>query len=269
MSRQDVIREIVERDRQKLGLTEEIVMKEARVLYGTACQHFGTWGTALRYAGVDTRRLAARHGYSKDRVIRTLRKRCTTGYSLSAKRNMRRESRLYRAALRHFGTWRQALEAAGIDARYAHLVSKPRRLDRKKILEALRQRYQAGRTLVWRVVCLENRAFATAVKNAFGSWRKALIAAGIPPEVGRATDEGWDKQRVVAEIRERQRQNKPLTCRGVGRDHAALLSAAKRHFGQWTTALEVAGIVLGKRVETDEGACVLSVSQPRTESRLP
>ncbi len=182
MLREDVIREIVKRDRQKEGLAEDDVLHDAKQLHEAACEHFGAWEIALRYAGVGTRRLRGRRSYSRNRVTQAVRKLCITGYNLSAKRNMRRDSGLYRAAIHHFGTWRQALEAAGIDVRHAHLDSKPRQLDRKKILEALRQRHQTGLSMAWREACLENRALATAAKNAFRSWRRALVAAGIVSE---------------------------------------------------------------------------------------
>jgi hypothetical protein len=34
-------------------------------------------------------------------------------------------------------------------------------------------------------ICLEDRAFATAAKQVFGSWGRALIAVGIDPELHR------------------------------------------------------------------------------------
>ena len=189
---QDVIREIVKRDRQKDGLTEAIVLHDAKQLHEAACEHFGTWEIALRYAGVDTRCLRGRLRYSRSRVTQAVRKLCITGYCLSAKRNMRRDSGLFRAAIHHFGTWRQALEAAGIDVRHARLGLKPRQLDRKRIMESLRRRHQAGFSLTWSEVCLEDRALATAAENAFVIWQKTLVAAGfVSEERGEGGERDW------------------------------------------------------------------------------
>jgi len=243
MLRRDVIRAIVERDRERTGLTEEVVLKEARVLYAAACKHFGTWETALRYAGVDFRYLKPRCDYSRDRVLGAIRKLCISGYSLSARHNMRRDRQLYRAALRHFGSWRQALEAAGIDLRHAHINAKPRQHDKKQIIETLQQRHRDGLTLCWSEVCLKNRAVATAAKNTFGSWSKALAAAGIAPEPHRvAFGDRWDKEHIVARIQERQRQGMAVSYVAVNKDHPALVSAARRLFGNWSRALQAAGI---------------------------
>ena len=40
-------------------------------------------------------------------------------------------------------------------------------------------------SLAWTDICLEDRAFATAAKHVFRSWRKALILAGFDPELHR------------------------------------------------------------------------------------
>ena len=57
MTREDVIRRIVELDLQDQGLSAEFVQRNARQLHAAACEHFGTWDTALQYAGVGVRRV--------------------------------------------------------------------------------------------------------------------------------------------------------------------------------------------------------------------
>ena len=64
MSREAIIRQIVHRDLEQLGLAEEIVQREESELYVAACDHFGTWETALTYAGVDVRHVRQCKEYS-------------------------------------------------------------------------------------------------------------------------------------------------------------------------------------------------------------
>ena len=47
MSRETIIRRIVERETQRLALTPASVRQDAPDLYRTACKLFGTWETAL------------------------------------------------------------------------------------------------------------------------------------------------------------------------------------------------------------------------------
>ena len=244
MLREEIIRQVVHRDIEKLGLSEEIVQQEAAALHEAACDHFGTWETALTYAGVNVRRMDSRNEYTIDRVLQEIRLLCSSGYDLSTTHNMQRDRRLYEAARLHFGTWRKTLVAAGVNLEHA-FVKGPRKHDREQLLETIRQRQVSGRTLVWTDVCLENRAFASAAKHTFGSWRRTLIAAGIDPNTyhnhGRKE---WDHQRVIACLRKRQQEGKSLKCADVSREHRALVNAAQRYFGSWREASRAAGIEL-------------------------
>lgn len=242
MSREDVIRRIVERDMQNQGLLAEVVQQEAEDLHAAACQHFGTWDTALQYAGVSVRRMVSEDEFRAERVLTQLRRMCCEGYDLSAQHNVKRDRRLYEAARLHFGTWRKALRAAGINLEHA-FVRRPRKHDKRKLLETIKHRHESGATLMWTEVCLENRAFATAAKQAFGSWRKALLAAGIDPMVYRNySRKQWDQQRVIACIRKRQRDGQSVKCADVRREYPSLVNAAHRYFGSWREAMRSAGL---------------------------
>jgi hypothetical protein len=177
MNRRDVIREIVQRDVQMLGLSAESVLREAKKLHSAACEHFGTWETALQYAGVDMRALAVRDEYSRERVLSRIRRLCRDGHDLAAHRNQMRNRRMYDAARQHFGSWRGALRAAGINL--ANLRPRSLRLDTNEILDRLRRMHAEGHSMKWTDVCLDNRTLAMAAKSAFRSWRRASVAAGL------------------------------------------------------------------------------------------
>jgi hypothetical protein len=51
ISREEVIRRIVECEMQGQSLTEENVLQDVPDLHQAACERFGTWDTALEYAG--------------------------------------------------------------------------------------------------------------------------------------------------------------------------------------------------------------------------
>jgi hypothetical protein len=244
MSRHDVIRHIVEREVQGLGLTEEAVLAHAPDLHRAACAGFGTWDTALKYAGVRRRRRRAPQGFTPECLILKIRRYCRTASRLSARRVLRQHDRLYWAARRHFGTWRRALRAAGVDLERARLrATKPRPHNKPKILEAVRQWGASGHSLRWSVVCLENHALAWAAKNAFEGWRRALVAAGIVVGSNASpANRKWDQDRIIATIRTRQQEGKPLDYTAVRVEGKGLLCAAKRYLGSWQNALRAAGV---------------------------
>jgi hypothetical protein len=243
ISREAVIRQIVEREMQGLSLMEEAAVQDSPDLHQAACERFGTWDTALQYAGVSLRRLHAKPDYTPERVLRKIRTLCRHGYSLKARDNMYRDRPLYEAARRHFGGWRRALQEAGIELKRANLRSKPRQLDRQKIIQSLQERHRAGQSLRWASVCMEDRALASAAKQAFNGWGRALVAAGILSESQCIVrPQKWDKQRVIQCIQIRQQEGKPLHNSGVQRDDARLVLAARRYFGSWNDALTAAGV---------------------------
>jgi hypothetical protein len=244
MTREDVIRQIVERDVQGQTLVDAMVRREAAPLHAAACEHFGTWETAVKYAGVHGSRLRDDRDYTPDRVLRQIRRLCQSGYSLRAGRNQHRYPDLYEAARRHFGGWKRALRAAGLDLKNAGLRSTPRRLDRQAIIAAMQKRHREGLSLRWSRVCMEDQALAKAAKSAFAGWRRALAAANLPQRSGHvATNRRWTTDVVIQAIQARQRAGKPLSYTAVRRDDNCLLDAARRYLGGWSSALAAAGVV--------------------------
>ena len=243
MSREDVIRHIVERDLHNQGLSAEVVLKEAPDLHAAACLHFGTWDTALQYAGISIRRVMSEEEFSPERVLKRIRSMCCDGCDMSAQHNIRRDRRFYEAARHHFGTWRNALREAGINLEHVRLPKKPRTLDKDKIIRQLHKRHEAGLSMKRNDVCLDNRALATAAINAFHSWRRALVAAGLAPkELLAARGNRWSKERIIELIHARQREGKPINYSAIRREDSALISAARRYFGNWSKALLAAGV---------------------------
>lgn len=242
MSREIVIRRIVERETQKRGLTEEIVRQEVPELYQLACEQFGTWDTALKYAGVGVRQLYAKEDYHRERVIQTIRKHVRKRHNPTATYIRRFDPSLYKAARCHFGSWYGALHAADVKPKRARLrTGQFQRLDTKRILDTIRKWNAAGYSLVGTNVYLQNRALATAAEIAYGSWRRALVAAGVVAEKKPyRRQRKWSQQSVIEHIRHRQQEDKPVTAGAVGKDDGGLLWAATKYFGGWNQALAAA-----------------------------
>ncbi len=259
MSREDVIRKIVERDIQQLGLSEEIVRRESSQLHKDACEFYGTWDTALQYSGVTGRRAAKKplvqptqkrdEGQSRfylssedpspERVIRVIRRLCRNEYSLDGDRNRIRDERLYEAALMHFGSWEQALMASGINLQTIHMAMKDRMNRRDQILDELRQRHSLGLSLAAGVVSRENRGLYSSVASFFGCWVRGLLAAGLvePSQLRRALY--LDRQQVIDSILKRKTGDRSLSSNVVAKEDAILIYSARIYFDTWRDAVDV------------------------------
>ncbi len=160
-------------------LSVDAVRVQDASLYEIACEEFGAWETALEYAGVDAR-LASNPSlpWNRQSVIKQLRRLCRSGYDLNAHINRTRDRRLYDATRHYFGSWRAGLAAAGINL--AHVNKRGlRQLSAEAMILWLQERHQRGQSLVWTEVAMENRDQALSIKRQFGSWRKALVEAGL------------------------------------------------------------------------------------------
>lgn len=149
--------------------------------------------------------------------------------------------RLLRAATRHFGTWQAAIEYAGLDydqiRRYQVWTC-------ERIVEQIEKYAREGRDLSWRHVSttLDPPLAAAAIRpHRFGSWQKALQAAGLDYDEIRK-HRAWDAARVLDELHQRRARDQSLRVADVAEEAPALLAAARRHFDGWYEAVTAAGL---------------------------
>jgi hypothetical protein len=212
-------------DRQRRGLPMQAVEREDSRLYSAAWRHFGCWGKALLAAGLPYK---PRRKLARNDVIAAIQERHRQGLLLAG---YGREDRgLSYAARKHFGSWRKAVQAAGIPDGWQYKWS------RQRVIEALQACAQPGQPLLSKQV---SAAARSAAYLHFGSWHAALTAAGLVlPEPRPSTRKKWTPEVVLAEIRARCLQDTPLTVA----ENPRLAAAARKRFGSWHEALVAAGV---------------------------
>lgn len=148
---------------------------------------------------------------------------------------------LVRASGWHYGTWRRAVEAAGID--YESL-SRYQRWNKKKIVERIQELHAQGQSLHWRAISTHvdpPLAAAALRSNGFNSWREAIAAAGFDIDsVARYKE--WDNEKVLKAIRRRKRAGLSMFSKSLQNEEQPLFCAARRRFGSWDAALNAAGL---------------------------
>ena len=117
---------------------------------------------------------------------------------------------LLAAGIRYFGTWRTAIEAAGIPY---DSVRKYRDWSKERIIETIQRLEKDGVDLSFRSMMLSKYApmvYASIRPNHFGSWKDALTAAGLAPEeIYRYRS--WDDESIISEIR-RLKDRAPISA---------------------------------------------------------
>lgn len=182
-----------------------------------------------------------RRKWDRDRIIRKIRSLQHDGVDLSYNAMCRKNQALVSASNYHYGAYKRAVMMAGID--YARYIKKPWWTD-AWIVRLIKQAKRSGEELNWRAVsarrdALGHAALAAVRPRLFGSWDKALEAAGLDTDRVRKYHK-WDRPRILAELRDRVRKNKPVNSGVVQREIPGLYGAATRIFGSYDEALRAA-----------------------------
>ena len=174
--------------------------------------------------------------WTHEKIIREILRREVAGLPLTRCREQGVDNGLYAAGARVFGSWPNAVRAAGIAPSRAHAAEKwpPGKIQATiRILSKRRRPFRPGE--------LQERYshLIRAAQRYFGSWSKAVIAAGVDPlKLMRAVP--WTRERIIEAILKRALNNEPLGSRVV--QPRSLSDAAMNIFGAWEAALSAAGL---------------------------
>ncbi len=179
--------------------------------------------------------------WDKPQILKTLKKLHKDGSDLSYNALAGRQQSLVSASAYHFGSYRNAVEKAGID--YGDVARRPR-WTKTAIIKLIKDGKRDGHDLHWSAVTkrrdeLGKAAFASLQTRLFGSWDRALTAAGLDADdVNRYRK--WDKESIMFELRQRSREHEALNSGALQHAEPGLHAAAVRHFGTYDTALRSA-----------------------------
>ena len=230
-SRARVLAEIRTLAQHGQRMTVEALRQAGRhALVSAAVSYVGRWARARELAGVAApRRLPVdRDVWTARGVLAEIRRRHRAGQAVAASRV---PPSLRRAGMTRFGSWRAAIERAGL--RYAEVR-----------LRATYDDHELGaalRDLARRAPRLTAEAFrrsklgAGAVRR-WGSVAAAVAAAGLAAWPRAARHPLPSRAEVLTTLRARARTARVL----VG--ERRLATAARRHFGSWHAALVAAGV---------------------------
>lgn len=175
--------------------------------------------------------------WTRERIIREILRREAEGLPLTSSRvNAGVDHALYQAASRFFGSWRNAIVASGLPPTCARSNSD---WTPARILTVIRALARRRTRLCAHEVRQRYGQLIPAARRCFGSWSKAVYAAGVDPhKVQRMSI--WTREKVIEDILVRAIRNEPLQRQLVRPQ--ALADAGTRLFGSWKEAIAAAGI---------------------------
>lgn len=211
-------------------------------LVGAATGHFGSYARAIGAAGISYAKVRRARIWTESEILAALRRRHRAGKDLSTAGMERQCPSLLRTAAHHFGSYRQAVDRAGID-----YVSVSRRVlehwTSRQVLDGLRRLHAQGVALAEKQVAARDRKLAVAARRLFGSYRKAIEAIGFEYDQVRCSHvRVWGRKRIVQLLRELYREGRDLRVSRVMKEVPGLANAAYAYFGSYRKAVLAAGL---------------------------
>ena len=167
--------------------------------------------------------------WDEEKIIETIRAMHKKHIPLYAAYVMDNHGKLFKAALRQFGSWAKALVVSGV-------TKKPRTKklyrSRSSLLNALSDALERQ--------TVENvpQALKLEATHYFGSLEKAMAA--LKKQRNRLP--GWNRRKIMTVLSGMHRAKESLAYGRMRREVPAVVSAAEAHFGSWGKALYAAGI---------------------------
>ena len=168
---------------QGADLSPTAVQIEHSALFSSARSHshFGSWRAAVEAAGFnydDFKRIKQR--WTRDRIIEQICALYDEGEDLLDPEFKTRHRSLYLAACAHryFGSWRRAVEGAGLNY---EKMREARVWTKRRILRTIKRLAREGKPLGWAYIEEHEPGIYRAARRRenFGSWAGALSAAGV------------------------------------------------------------------------------------------
>jgi hypothetical protein len=178
-SKESIALEIVSMYESGENLNYASIAANNLALLRAATRYFGTWEAAVRFAGLDYDLIRRYKSWSRERITARIQDLYAHGVDLSWRNVcLYVDPQLAAAATKksHFGSWREALEQAGLDY---DAIRKYREWDDDRILEMVREFHRSGKELNAKNMEQEDITLITAARRRFDSWHKALTAAGL------------------------------------------------------------------------------------------
>ncbi|WP_018290446.1 homing endonuclease associated repeat-containing protein [Verrucomicrobium sp. 3C] len=183
--------------------------------------------------------------WSENILLREIRAWHAQGRPLYSHYMRQHYQELLAAGIRYFGGWGKAVEAAGIS--YAE-VRRYQRWSKESIVERIRSLHAQGTDLSFRSLMLSPYApmvYAAIRPAYFGSWKNALLAAGLAPaDIYRYRS--WKEADILQEIRHLHAEGEDLSSKYMDERANSLIATARRRFGSWGAAVERAGLDYAK-----------------------
>lgn len=212
-------------------------------------RYFPSWDDMLTEAEIPSQRRYIE--WDRDKILRIMRQQDAMSYGMHLSSARKRDPKSYIAAVRQFGSWKNALEIADI-----HFDRRQSKWNKKLVRRWLIKMNRKGVSLNSDYVQRHYGGFYKTAVRYLDSWDNALIYANIDPlEIKQSSF--WRPELVIRKIQERHQQKKSLYSQDIDKQYPSLKVMAKQFFGSWRKAIETAGLTYKRKTPKLFGELIL------------
>ena len=141
--------------------------------------YIGSREKAVESAGFDYNEIRSTQQWTTEMILKAIKQLDAEGQDLNCKRNQKENSKLFWVAQDRFGSWGNAVLAAGInyEKHRSHRV-----WSKERIFDAIKSRVEQGKKINSRAVAFEDNRLYQAGEGYFGTWTEAVKASGVKPK---------------------------------------------------------------------------------------
>ncbi len=235
-TKESVLEAFKERIRDGKPIHSYALLKDNFGLYYQMKKHFGSQEKLFKILEVEPRR-----PMTKSEVLDILRKQAKKSYGLTNTELMK--IKIFHKMILRFGSKHNALKAMGLndeEIREKNQVRKNQKWTAERVRTVVYYLNRHKENLKGGFISNTDESLYRAAINYFGSWAKALNAAGFKYDHPRAGKKHikWDKEKVLKKIQELQKKH---GHDNIPKDEKCILyRPSQRYFGSWKKALSVA-----------------------------
>ena len=237
-TKEDIIKEFKQYMEIYNDLTPSVMQKNRNDLYIQIGRKFGSYKEFVESFGHNYEDVITHKQWSKEKIISELLNRHENGLSLRELDLVNENHALRSAAIKHFGTYANAVSACGIDYDNVRGLTF---WDNDKIKLEFLKLYNDETVNKIEDIMERNRRLDHAVRKYYRSYDALCEELGLDVNKIRAEVYEWKAEDLIAVLKEMQSESLPLNVMSVQSRFPSAVKVAERYFGSYENALKEIG----------------------------
>lgn len=187
-------------------------------------------------------KVAHNRKWNQEKIVDEIKKLYEAKENLTSNYCQKNRTALIVAANRHIGSWKKAIELAGIEYSSIRKTSGYKRWSKKSVVNNLKYLDAEGTEMSQSNIRKINQELILACERLFGSFKCACAESGIDYYKHYKGNKEYTDESVIAEILNLYKIGEALSLTDMKFNHGGLYTASLNRFGSWGNALKASGM---------------------------